>query len=271
MKMNYRRADERRSPRRFGWSLVILILFLSGIFFWGAKLSTWFYGPVALVSRPFLAVGKVTVDLATDLKQFVRFKKSLVAENQKLKLENLRLKNIWQSNQTISQENLELKKIVGLNSRSEKPLLLAVTARPIITPHDILIVSLSDDQNHLIKVGDLVTTGGGQVLLGRVAEIYRSSAKIKLFTSFGDQVIVAIGPKSIPAIAKGLGSGNFSLSLPRGTEIAVGDSVFANSYRNLLLGSVGAIEAKSSDPYIRVLFRLPINLYELKWVEIYEN
>jgi cell shape-determining protein MreC len=267
--MNYRRVENRKSPRHFGWSFIILVIFLVAVYFTGPFINKWFFPSVSAVSQPILVVSKGLGNFLYDSTQFLRFKNSLIKENKKLELENIRLKNLWLANRQVEQENAELKKLAGLRGSKEAPLLVEVLAKPIATPHDILLISFNKEYSNKIKVGDRVGTGGGSILLGEVAEIYERSAKIKMYTTFGSQIAVSVGSHHIPGIASGQGSGNFALSLPRGTQVAVGDVVTASSYHDFLLGSVGSIQSVSSNPYIKVLFRVPVNIYELKWVEVY--
>ncbi|MFA6416006.1 MAG: rod shape-determining protein MreC [Candidatus Paceibacterota bacterium] len=267
--MNYRRADNRQSPRHFGWSFLILAVVLLMLYFLGPMLNKWLFPPLQTVSQPILSMAGATGQAADGIGQFFRFKKNLIADNKKLTEENTRLKNLWLANRKVEQENVELKKLVGLNKAQRAPLLVEVLVKPITTPHDILLIDLGLEGAEKIKVGDKVGSGGGSILLGEVAELFGQTAKVKMYSTFGSQIAVSVGPHHIPGIAVGQGSGNFSLSLPRGTEVVVGDPVTASTYHDFLLGSVGAAQSAYSNPYLKVMFRLPVNIYELKWVEVY--
>lgn len=268
--MNYHRVEKRKSPKRFGWSLLILIVALMVIYFFGSTLNKWLYPPIEIISRPFLSISQSVENLFSQSTKFFVFKSNLIAENKKLQSENIRLKNLWLANRQVEQENVELKKIAGLRNVKKAPILVEVLAKPIFTPHDILLIDWGTNSSDKIKIGNKVGLSGGTVLLGEISEVFGQSAKVKLYSTFGSQIAVSVGPNHIPGIASGQGSGNFLLSLPRGTEVNIGDSVVASSYHDLLLGSVGAIQSVSSNPYIKVLFRSPINVYELKWVEVYD-
>jgi cell shape-determining protein MreC len=213
-----------------------------------------------------------TGHLLTGTADFFQTKHSLQLENTRLRQENLRLRNIWLADHLVETENQELKKLVGLRDKKRIPLVVPILIKPNQTTNDILLIETSDlPAGTILHSGDHVVTGGGTVLLGEVTEVFANSAKIRLYSSFGEQVAVTIGAEHIPAIALGQGVGNFYLSLPKGVNVKEGDPVTASAYHDLLLGSVGTIESKSSSPYITVRFRIPINLYELKWVEIYAD
>ena len=248
---------------------MILALVLGGLYFFGSGLNRLLFPPLQFVSRPVLSITSAVSQTIGQVGQFFRFKNNLITNNKKLAEENLRLKNLWLANRQVEQENVELKKLVGLRSAKKAPTLVEVLAKPIATPHDILLIDLGVEGSNKIKVGDKVGSGGGSILLGEVAEIFGQTAKVKMYSTFGSQIAVSVGSRHIPGIAVGQGSGNFSLSLPRGTEVAVGDTVVASTYHDFLLGSIGAVQTVYSNPYLKVLFRLPVNIYELKWVEVY--
>lgn len=270
--MNYHHVERNRRPRswRLGW-LGLLILALA-IYFWGSVTLGWLYTPVEFVSRPLVWTLAGAGHLTNNLVLFFQTKNSLLRQTADLEQENLRLRNLYLANRAVEVENTELKNLLGLHDKKRLPLVLAVSARPNQTANDILLLDTSDLSNQTsLKVGDKVVGNGGAVLLGEVAATFLNTAKVRLYSAFGEQVAVAVGPNHTPAIAIGQGAGNFYLSLPKGVVVKIGDPITSSAYHGLLVGSVGAVEVDTTSPYIKVLFRSPLNSYELKWVEIYAD
>jgi len=91
---------------------------------------------------------------------------------------------------------------------------------------------------------------------------------VKLLSAPGNKYDVEIGSESIPAIAEGLGSGNFKIELPRGVDIKVGDEVISPALSIKLLGIVEYIDATPQNSIQKILFKSPVNINQIKWVLI---
>ncbi len=270
--MNYRHVEKTKRPPRFRLGFLGLVVLVGGIYFWGSNLLGWLYIPVEFASRPIFWTFSSGANLINGTVLFFQTKNSLLKQNSELRQENLRLRNLYLAKRVVEAENAELKNLLSLRDKKRYPLILAVSTRPNQTANDILLVDSSDlSKTSNLKIGNKVVTNGGAVLIGEVAETFVNTAKVRLYSAFGEQLAVAVGPDHTPAIAIGQGAGNFYLSLPKGIGVKVGDPITASAYHDLLVGSVGAIEVDSTSPYLRVLFRSPLNFYELKWVEIYAD
>ncbi len=134
-------------------------------------------------------------------------------------------------------------------------------------PYDIIVVNSGTDQG--VQVKNLVVDASLGII-GEIAEVYSSSAKVKLFSSQGVETSVIIGGMAVPTLALGRGMGNFQAKVPQGSSIFVGDNVFLPG-NSLALGVVGAVEEELASPFVRVLFRTPFNITELRFVEIIVN
>ncbi len=139
-----------------------------------------------------------------------------------------------------------------------------VLAGPGLSPYDTLVVDAGTDKG--VAIGDIVVyTGSGAI--GEVVEVTALSSKIKLYSSPGEEHLVNIGGRFIPAKALGKGMGNFEAKVPEGSAILVGDNV-TSSKEGLLLGTVSLVEGEPSLPFARVFFRVPFNITEIRSVEI---
>ena len=147
--------------------------------------------------------------------------------------------------------------------------LAAVLRRPPIAPYDELVIDLGDSNG--LSVGNLVY-GEGNVLLGRVSDTLGQTSKVLLFSSPGMTYDVMITDanthKNIPAVAHGLGGGQFSVQVPRDVVSNVGDIVIVPSINNKTIGIVGGVITDPAQPFESILFTSLVNIYDLKWVMV---
>lgn len=198
----------------------------------------------------------------------VRSKKSLISEVRALKEElgmasaNLLIQKVYQ------RENEDLKALLGRSSDRKKNILSAVLVRPSVSPFDIIVIDIGKTSG--VKVGDKVLYNGS-LIIGTVSEVDIKSSKVKLFSSPGEKNIALIGPKSVQVEVEGFGAGSFVAKLPRDLEIKKGDEVIMPDISTSILGFVQKIESGVADSFQEIIFKIPINLSELKWVEVEIN
>ena len=67
---------------------------------------------------------------------------------------------------------------------------------------------------------------------------------------------------------EGLGGGNFAAKLPRDVEVKEGDAAVVPSISTSVFGFVEKIELNPTDSFQKIIFKIPANLSELKWVTV---
>lgn len=261
------KAKRRKRLIKLGLTLSVLVL----VYFFGQPLLGWLYLPAAHFSKPVWQLGRVFVEGTTNALTYLSGPSRLAAENKKLREENERLKLLLVSKQGLERDNRELREIFGFLTQSEKPLLGRVIFNTEANPYDTLTLDIGEKNSRkTIKEGDLVVTGGN-ILLGQISEVRGDLSKVKLLSSDKTEISVSLGENNLPARAVGKGSGNFEISLPKGAEVKVGDKVVTPAYKNYLIGVVGAIRKNEADTFQLILFKAPVNLFDVRWVEIYAN
>jgi cell shape-determining protein MreC len=165
----------------------------------------------------------------------------------------------------LENENEDLKNILNRKKEDQKILLGAILVKPFLSPYDTLVidVGLSDG----VTVGDQVLVNG-DTFIGYVSEVYDNTSKVVLYSSPGEKTKVLIGNSDIEKEAIGLGDGNFEVETPREIDVKEGDSITIPSISTNIFGIVEKIEFKESDSFQNVLFKNPVNIAELKWVEV---
>lgn len=215
---------------------------------------------------PFIFYVENTIVL--NFKEFLgsfRAKDSLVKENMNLREEIARMQT-QVLDRNLLQEKVQMLEEVSGRKGMDNRVVAEVLASPGQSPYDTLIVDAGGDVG--VRPGDLVVYAGASVI-GRVAEVYPSSAKIALFSSPQEtEIVVLVGASKLPVKARGRGMGNFETKVPEGSIVALGSEVLLAENPATILGIVGSVEKKEPNPFLRVLFRTPFNIAEIGQVEI---
>lgn len=139
-------------------------------------------------------------------------------------------------------------------------------------PHDIILVDVGRNKTPAIALGQLAALPDNQVVLGEVVQIFRETAKIRLYSSPQTNISVIVGPDRIIAKAVGRGGGNFLITLPKGIAIKIGDQIkTVINNREYLLAIVGQITDNKDDPSQTIHAVLPVNIYQLDLIGLYER
>jgi len=193
------------------------------------------------------------------------------SNNNKLLKENAALKNeLERKNLTLAAledlvvENQEFKELGG-RQLDQAFILAAILNRPPISPYDTFIIDTGSEEG--IAIGDIVMTEKNSAI-GDVSSVAKNSAVVSLYSTPDRETLVAVGLERSEAPARGRGGGNFGLRLPKGVPVEIDDAIVLPNINHRLLGLVSKIETSPNDPFQTVLFSLPINLNNLRFVMI---
>lgn len=267
MKMNYLLKNNYKSRNRNSRLKIILIIIIIIILFFISRAGL-FGGAIHIIAVPLWKISNYTSDKFSGMFFTIRSKKSLISEVRTLKEElgtasaSLLIQKVYQ------RENEDLKALLGRNSDRGKNILSAVLVRPGMSPFDIIVIDIGKSSG--VKIGDKVLYNGS-LIIGTVSEVDNKSSKVKLFSSPGEKHIALIGPKSVQIEVGGVGAGSFVAKLPRDMEIKEGDEVIMSGISTSILGFVQKIESGVADSFQKIIFKIPINLSEIKWVEVEIN
>lgn len=260
MKTTYRRAniDERRKL------IILASIIVMGIFILSLSAVRGFISRTVYTTAPSLwEIGNTTGIAWDSFWGELRTKRALVAENNALKEQVDQMGAQLLDRNLLAERVAQLEDSLGRNPEDNR-VAARVLAGPGVSAYDTLSVDVGSELG--VSVGDPVVYTGSEVV-GTVSEVYPASAKIKLLSSPGEKTHVLIGKNSIPVVAEGRGMGNFEALVPQESTVVVGDTV-AFPPGTLILGTVGAIESKPSEPLVRVLFRTSFNIATMRSVEV---
>jgi cell shape-determining protein MreC len=238
------------------------------IYFLGGFLLRPVAGPLSYIFRPLWWGSEALFTSGQSVFDFFRDKNSLAIDNRLLQEENNKLKIKLLAMSQEESDNNYLRSLLGRIEDSETPIVGEVIFLPNFVPNQTLLLDVGEENlSKVLRVGD-IAVADDSVLIGRVAEVGPWFSKVRL-SSAEDSLSVVIGSNNIPALALGSGAGNFSISLPKDTEVFVGDKVVTPLYNNLLVGTVRHIDKNPSQPNQSILVKTPVNLWQLRWLEIY--
>lgn len=244
------------------------------------------------VTSPVLRASSAIRDWSDGGFSFFRGKNSLADENTKLKERNAELESRFAAFDILQRENSELKAGFG-RIKNKTRILASVISRPPQSPYDVLILDAGAEQG---VQKDMLATAYGEIILGRVEEVFGNTSRVKMISHSGSETQVLIFPsstsnvsannlensmasstdssadlavknvekmKGIAATAIGLGGANLEIKLPSSVEIKSGDIVMTEGIFPLTVGAVEKIERYLSDPFQKLIFRLPVNVQEI--------
>jgi rod shape-determining protein MreC len=256
------REDRRNSKKLFGRLFVgvgLLFVCLLALWLFPHTLSGMAHG----VGGPFWKFKRGVVYTSGVVVKFFGSKISLSKENIWLKEQLAQKEAQIAASDLIKQENTLLKESMG--RRIDGNLVLAtVLTRPPQSPYDTIVLDVGENDG--ISKDDLVFAG--DVLIGKISELFGNSSQVLLFSSAGQKFEVLVGVNSTSAEAEGRGGGNFIIKIPRGVEIKEGDSIIAPSISSYVFGKISKIELAPNDSFQSVYFDRGINLNELRFVEV---
>jgi len=193
-------------------------------------------------------------------------KEDLSRENEALRRKIAELESSSLLQNVILAENRELKAMMNrATTTAGKRTLARVLVRPPVTLYDTFIIDAGTSAD--IKTGDRIFVNG-DILLGEITDVSPYSSKVKLYSSPGETLQVQIGEKNIQATATGRGNGSFEISLPREFEVKEGDAVIIPALQPALFGTVTAVFGDPARAFEFVLFKTPVNIHEISWVQV---
>lgn len=238
--------------------LFILIYFRAGVFRGFSYVSHTFF-------RPVLTLGSNVGEKFKGINSFFYSKKTLYLGNEDLKLQLNELQGKLANYNSILDENIKIKEILGRKNENTPMILSGILSRPNQSPYDTLIIDAGEKQG--VVAGSLVFAFG-DVPVGRVRLVYTNSSKVVLFSNPGEKTEVLISGKDIFMQLVGRGGGNFEMTLLRDFNLPKGSEVVLPGITPHVVAVVETIISDPRDAFQKALLVSPVNIQELKFVEI---
>ena len=264
--------DKRKKRKKFLKLLGLVLALVIFIYFQNPIFRGLSYA-AQIVFRPFLSAGESVGGKFFSCGGYFQFKKSLQRENENLKLKLSEMEAQIANWGILSDENIKLKEIFG-RSENRELILAAILAKPDRSPYDTLILDVGSEEG--IEARSIVYAFGN-IPIGKVSDVYPGSSKAILFSNPGEktEVLVSLGRspsgeagKDIFMQVVGRGGGNFEMTLPRDLVLEKGTEVQLPGLAPRALAIVETILSDPRDAFQKALLVSPVNIQELKFVEI---
>jgi cell shape-determining protein MreC len=217
------------------------------------------------IFRPVLVLGNNVGQRFSSAKYFFSSKKYLLIENENLKLQ-MSLSEAKISNyNSLLDENDKLKEILGRKKENRNMLVTAILSKPNRSIYDTLIVDVGINQGIAInqKVFAL-----GNTPIGKISETYANSSKVVLYSNPGEKTEVVVTGRNVFLQMVGRGIGNFEIILPKDFYLDNGTEVVLPGITPHVLGTVVKTISDPRDAFVKALLISPINIQNLKFVEV---
>jgi cell shape-determining protein MreC len=257
MKTNYLQRSKSGKPLK--WIASIIVVFILGSVLFS------FTGNFFLnLAKPLWQGENLFARRASTVIGYFSSKNSLIKENTELKEKLEIAEELAASARAFKDREAELLRTLG-RPENRGSLSAAVLVHPPQSPYDTLVIDVGEKDG--VRVGSRVYTGSSAAI-GEVMEVTNNISKIKLFSMSGENTSAILERGSLPVTLQGHGGGNFKTSLPRDTQVEVGDRVTLPNFTSELIGIVGDIRLSPTDSTKEVLVRSPINIHEIRFVII---
>ncbi len=243
-------------------NIVILGLFfiasMTGLFLLFGNLFNY-------IGLPIWKTEKMINDSLYDLNYLFRTKVSISNENHNLieEISNIRLTMI--DYQLLKNEVNDLKEILGRLPAEDDFILGNILTKPNHSPYDTIVVDIGKDMG--IKELDKVYANGN-IPIGIMSKIYDKTSLVTLYTSPGQKTegFLDITNASVELI--GRGGGNFEMIIPMELSAERGTVAYLPGNSPEVLAIVDEIISVPTDPFKKVLLSSPVNVQNLKWVQV---
>jgi cell shape-determining protein MreC len=260
MKMNFHQNHRTNRARALLIALIVIAL-LAGLQYWsvhpGSGLTHSALEPAWKARNAVAANVSAAFSLITS-------EDTVRSENRELRRRITELERSGPSRAALIERNRQLRAKLNRPATEASSVLAAVLVQPNVSPYDSLVIDVGTDQN--VAAGDLVIAAG-DIVVGRIANVYPSTATVQLLSSPGVETRARIDA-SVPVTAVGMGGGTFKGRVPRSVAVSEGDTVTIPGLNPNAFASVTSLQSEPTDPFDTVLFRSPVNIYEVSLVQV---
>lgn len=209
--------------------------------------------------------GVVTETVSNKAKLAVTSKRALLVENESLRAQITERESREAYVRVIEDENESLREILSYHAEKPEPHIAGVIGKPSENLYNRLL--LDRGTNAGIFEGNHVGLQG-TILLGTIVSVSANSAIVELYSSPSTSVNGMLRTQGIPIPVRGNGGGNFEIEVPRDITVADGDVITLADRPDMVIAVVKSVVFDPRDPFQTVLARTPVNVQELKYVEV---
>lgn len=225
-------------------------------------------GFVQFIAKPFW-ITNINIQNKINENEYVFYKKSTVFQKSiELNEENTNLKNKMLDYEILENENLELKELLGRISPENKFVLASILTKPNFSPYDTITIDVG--VNDGIKIGDKVFASA-VTPIGEIDTVFQNTSLVVLYSNPGKVTLGMIEGLNTNIEITGRGGGNFEMTTPVDLYVEKGKNILIPGTSTEIIAVVGDIISMENDPIKKFILESPININDLKWVEVKVN
>ncbi|MFA6273463.1 MAG: rod shape-determining protein MreC [Candidatus Paceibacterota bacterium] len=262
--MIYLKPSNKRWQKKMLWRGALIFLMLIILFVLNVYPPAFLRQPLVNLATPFWQTWEWGQNLLKTMAAPFSNNTILLKENAALKNELERKNLTLASLEDLVVENQEFKELGG-RQLDQIFILATILNRPPVSPYDTFLVDVGSEDG--ITIGNIVLVEKNSAI-GEVSSVTKNNSIISLYSTPDRETLVAVGLERVEAPARGRGGGNFGLRLPKGVPVEINDAIVLPNINHRLLGLVSKIDTSPNDPFQTILFNLPINLNNLRFVMI---
>lgn len=244
-----------------GFGLFFILAVVGGLSLFG--------GFSNFVGNPIWKIERAVVQGFNNINYLFNTKSTLTKENIILKEENSSIKLSMVDYQILKKENEDLKKTLGRMPQENKFILGNILTKPNYSPYDTIIIDIGEDVG--LKEGDMIFANGN-IPIGKINKVYEKTSLVYLFSNPGQKTEGFInGEINASVELTGRGGGNFEMIIPMNLSIENGTVVYLPGNLSLVVAETREIISKPTDPFKKIILSSPVNVQNLKWVQVLKN
>jgi len=217
------------------------------------------------VGRPIWKVEKFITDGFYNMNYLLRTKSALTNENHNLIEEDSNIRLSMIDYQILKDENNELKEMFDRLPIKNNFILGNILTKPNHSPYDTIIIDVGNNVG--IKEGDLVYANGN-IPIGNVSKVYVKTSLISLYTNPGQKTEGFMEGTNASVELIGRGGGNFEMVIPIELSAEKGTIIFLPGNPSEVIALIDEIISEPTDPFKKVILSSPVNVQNLKWVQV---
>jgi len=240
---------------------IFFILVSVGILSWTGQLFN-------LVGEPIWGTENFLTKSFYNINYLFRTKATITEENHNLIEEVAYLRGSVTDYQILKNENAELKELLGRVEENSDFILGNILTKPNHSPYDTLIIDIGNNTG--IKEGETVYANGNMPI-GSIEKVYDKTSLVSLYTNPSRKTEGFMDISNVSVELTGRGGGNFEMVVPAELSIEKNMIVYLPGSNSKIIALVGKIISEPTDPFKRVLLSSPVNVQNLKWVQVLKN
>jgi len=236
---------------------IFFILCVVGILSWTGQIFNF-------MGRPIWKTENFITQGIYNINYLFRTKSSISKENHNLIEEISSLRITMIDYQILKGEVDQLKELLGRLPEKNNFILGNILTKPNHSPYDTLIIDVG---NNDIKEGNLVYAVGN-IPIGKVGKVYDKTSLITLYSNPGQKTGGFINETNASVELMGRGGGNFEMIIPLELQADKGTIVYLPANTSEVIAIVQEVISNPSDPFKKVILSSPVNVQNLKWVQV---